>query len=137
LLCLNARLRFSLAPTLMNLAAHSAVANDLKDFYERAHTRNTALQAAQFQRDALVEAWPQAGATAFLAGPIPIPLDDIQDITLIGRQVGPYVIEVETGRGGMGSVWRARRADGIDRISACSGKVTAVKVRCVRSGIDG
>jgi eukaryotic-like serine/threonine-protein kinase len=32
--------------------------------------------------------------------------------TLVGRRVGPYVIEAEIGRGGMGSVWRARRADG-------------------------
>jgi len=32
--------------------------------------------------------------------------------TLVGRCVGPYVIEAEIGRGGMGSVWRARRADG-------------------------
>jgi serine/threonine protein kinase len=31
---------------------------------------------------------------------------------LSGRLVGPYVIEAEIGRGGMGSVWRARRADG-------------------------
>ena len=32
--------------------------------------------------------------------------------TLIGRQVGPYLIDAEVGRGGMGSVWRAHRADG-------------------------
>ena len=32
--------------------------------------------------------------------------------TLVGRQVGPYRIEAEAGRGGMGSVWRARRIDG-------------------------
>ena len=31
---------------------------------------------------------------------------------LSGRLIGPYVIEGEIGRGGMGSVWRARRADG-------------------------
>jgi serine/threonine-protein kinase len=34
------------------------------------------------------------------------------EATLIGRRVGPYVLESELGRGGMGSVWLARRADG-------------------------
>jgi serine/threonine-protein kinase len=32
--------------------------------------------------------------------------------TFVGRRVGHYIIESEIGRGGMGSVWRARRADG-------------------------
>jgi outer membrane protein len=41
-------------------AAHSAAANDLKQYYELAQTRDTTLQAAHFQRDALVEARPQA-----------------------------------------------------------------------------
>jgi outer membrane protein len=44
----------------MILTANSAAGNDLKDFYELALTRDTTLQAAQFQRDALVEARPQA-----------------------------------------------------------------------------
>src|ERR1700691_1273921 len=52
------------------------------------------------------------GFSQFLVGPAPIPLDDIQQATLVGRQAGPYIIEAEIGRGGMGSVWRARRADG-------------------------
>jgi eukaryotic-like serine/threonine-protein kinase len=52
------------------------------------------------------------GFSQFLAGPSAIPLDDIRDATLIGRQVGPYIIEAQVGLGGMGSVWRARRADG-------------------------
>src|SRR5580704_17324540 len=52
------------------------------------------------------------GFSRFLSGPTPIPLDDIHHATLVGRHVGPYVIEAEIGRGGMGSVWRARRADG-------------------------
>jgi outer membrane protein len=44
----------------MTLAANSAAGNDLKAFYELALTRDTTLQAAHFQRDALVEARPQA-----------------------------------------------------------------------------
>ena len=36
-----------------------------------------------------------------------------------GAQVGPYVIEQEIGRGGMGAVWRARRSDGaLNRVVA-------------------
>jgi len=30
-----------------------------------------------------------------------------------GSAVGPYVVEEEIGRGGMGAVWRARRSDGM------------------------
>src|SRR5580692_606776 len=41
-------------------AAHVADANDLKQYYELAQTRDTTLQVAHFQRDALVEARPQA-----------------------------------------------------------------------------
>jgi serine/threonine-protein kinase len=42
----------------------------------------------------------------------PFPGAPIASAALIGRLVGPYLIESEIGRGGMGSVWRARRADG-------------------------
>src|ERR1700685_3437200 len=42
----------------------------------------------------------------------PLSSAPIAGTTLIGRRVGPYLIESEIGRGGMGSVWRARRADG-------------------------
>jgi len=41
-------------------AAQSARGNDLKRLYELALARDTALQAAQYQRDALIEARPQA-----------------------------------------------------------------------------
>jgi serine/threonine-protein kinase len=54
----------------------------------------------------------QDGFSQFLASSTAIPFDEIQHATLIGRRVGPYIIEVQVGLGGMGSVWRARRADG-------------------------
>jgi serine/threonine-protein kinase len=40
-----------------------------------------------------------------LTGPAPA-------ASLIGRRVGPYVVDAHIGYGGMGSVWRAHRADG-------------------------
>jgi len=42
----------------------------------------------------------------------PFPGEPSAGATLIGRRVGAYLIESEIGRGGMSSVWRARRADG-------------------------
>jgi outer membrane protein len=46
--------------SVLALMAQAAAANDLKEFYDLALTRDTTLQAAHFQRDALVEARPQA-----------------------------------------------------------------------------
>ena len=48
----------------------------------------------------------------FLAAPLSIPGQLPAAASLAGRVVGSYVLEAEIGRGGMGSVWRARRADG-------------------------
>ena len=48
---------------------------------------------------------------AFLAEPLLAPDAALLSPALVGRHVGPYLIEAEIGRGGMGSVWRARRVD--------------------------
>jgi outer membrane protein len=53
-------LRCLLSLCFLALTAASARANDLKLYYELALTRDTTLQAAHFQRDALIEARPQA-----------------------------------------------------------------------------
>ncbi|HUI60826.1 MAG TPA: protein kinase [Steroidobacteraceae bacterium] len=54
----------------------------------------------------------QDGFSQFLQGAAAPLTDHLGEATLVGRQVGPYVIDAEIGRGGMGSVWRAHRADG-------------------------
>jgi eukaryotic-like serine/threonine-protein kinase len=51
------------------------------------------------------------GYSEFLAEPLLLSSQRPVGATLVGRNVGPYVIEAEIGRGGMGSVWRARRVD--------------------------
>jgi eukaryotic-like serine/threonine-protein kinase len=64
------------------------------------------------QVSAALAAREREGFTGFLAGSA-IELKGIGESTLVGRQVGPYVIDAEIGRGGMGSVWRAHRTDGL------------------------
>jgi eukaryotic-like serine/threonine-protein kinase len=52
----------------------------------------------------------RVAASDFLAGNVLA--DSAPPTTLVGEQIGAYVIEAPLGQGGTGSVWRARRADG-------------------------
>src|SRR5689334_9975830 len=88
------------------------------------------LEMPEEERNAYVEELtrsdPQAGSSlarllaahraqsyaGFLSEPVPLVTDLASSSQLIGQRIGAYVIEAEIGRGGMGSVWRARRADG-------------------------
>jgi serine/threonine-protein kinase len=54
----------------------------------------------------------QSSFAQFLCGPMPRIPDAAPAGGLVGRRVGSYLIDAEIGRGGMGSVWRASRADG-------------------------
>ena len=63
---------------------------------------------------ALIGDAARAEAAQFLAGAA-APLADAQSSvapTLVGARIGAYVLETPLGQGGMGAVWRARRADG-------------------------
>ena len=53
------------------------------------------------------------GFTQFLEGAPPLAPQEIAAATLVGQQIGPYLIDAEIGHGGMGSVWRAHRTDGL------------------------
>jgi eukaryotic-like serine/threonine-protein kinase len=72
----------------------------------------------------------QADYSQFLSSPV-LTVDEVTT-TLIGRQVGAYVIDAEVGRGGMGSVWRAHRTDGL-----FEGVVAIKFVHAVWLGRDG
>src|ERR1700731_3951097 len=60
---MDTMLRYTLTLIALVLAGRLVHANDLKQLYELALTRDTTLQVAHFQRDASVEVRPQALAS--------------------------------------------------------------------------
>lgn len=78
--------------------------------YLAALGREDPVAAAELER--VLHASEDGRFAAFMGGEGPPLPSEPHATPLSGRLVGPYVIEAEIGRGGMGSVWRARRADG-------------------------
>lgn len=95
-------------------SAHLDHALDLDDEQQRQWLHTLQGQdpvLAERLRSALgVEQLPGYGE--FLSEPLPLAVLELNPGTLAGRSIGAYVIDAEIGRGGMGSVWRAHRADG-------------------------
>ena len=77
----------------------------------------------------LLAAREQREFPGFLAEPVSVAPEPPASVPLLGRSVGPYLIESEIGQGGMGTVWRATRADG-----RFEGKVAIKFVHCAWSG---
>lgn len=78
--------------------------------YLTALGKEDSVAAAELER--VLHATEDGRFAAFMRGEDPRLLTEPNAAPLSGRLIGPYVIEAEIGRGGMGSVWRARRADG-------------------------
>jgi eukaryotic-like serine/threonine-protein kinase len=95
-------------------STHLDHALDLDDEQQRLWLRMLDEQApalAARLRSALSVA-RRPGYPEFLSEPLPPVAVELNAGTLVGKSVGAYVIDTEIGRGGMGSVWRAHRADG-------------------------
>lgn len=60
--------------------------------------------------DSMLGATEQAKVRSFLSGPSEH--DVAAPARLIGKSIGPYVIQAPLGQGGTGTIWRVRRADG-------------------------
>jgi serine/threonine-protein kinase len=72
--------------------------------------REDPLTAAELDR--ILRGKEDGRFAGFLGRAVPSPQSEPAPTPLIGRHIGPYVIEAEIGHGGMGSVWRAKRTDG-------------------------
>ncbi len=83
--------------------------HDLRSWLEGLRQRDPA-SAARLER--ILAARQSDSFAAFLQESIGPASGLIERGSLCGRSVGPYLIDAEIGRGGMGSVWRAHRADG-------------------------
>ncbi|HEX8723649.1 MAG TPA: hypothetical protein VF736_23740, partial [Pyrinomonadaceae bacterium] len=83
-------------------------------------------EAGDFIEEPAMAAGPFQPTDPYATAPLTGPLDVVDPA--IGRRIGPYVIAREVGRGGMGAVYEAFRADGEFR--------QRVAVKLIKRGMD-
>ena len=110
------------------------VALDLEEDARAAWLAELALKSAEVAAEVrrLLERRAQPEFERFLSGSAVNAIGAMPAVNLAGRSVGPYVLESELGRGGMGSVWLARRADG-----QYEGRVAIKFLATVWAGAEG
>ena len=98
-----------------SLSHHLDLVLDLPEAQRAAWIKSLAEQDPELAAELAetLAATDRDGFTQFLEGAPPLALEETAAATLVGQQIGPYVIDAEIGHGGMGSVWKAHRADGL------------------------
>ena len=107
-------------PLGMSAESWRVLSGELDRVLELPESEQQSWLAALHTRDPVSAAWMKRLLAArgserfadFLQESPGVPVRDLERASLAGTRVGAYQVDAEVGHGGMGSVWRAHRADG-------------------------
>lgn len=107
-------------PLGMSAESWRVLSGELDRVLELPESEQQSWLAALHTRDPVSAAWMKRLLAArgserfadFLQESPGVPVRDLERASLVGTWVGAYQVDAEVGHGGMGSVWRAHRADG-------------------------